>query len=594
MSLLSRSLEVVFMSCNLQPRFRRRPLHPRRRYSLQLLPARQFQKRRLEKISIFSLPLKNSNRQCSTLRQTGKFHNFFSISKLKNSPSPNSSYFHRQSAFNPFAQYQMASNTGQPLVQSNSQIPLQQPGFIQPQQTAFQQSPPNPFGPQQPSGHQPFSTFLPQATGVAQNQLPSQQPSFLRPQQTGANPFRQSMLVPQSTGMALFGGAGMGGQGNLSTFPPHNNSTGLNGSTPFTSTGIAFSATSSVASPFAGPFPRSTAPSDLPTRPSSTPLTSFGSTSSAASPPSAQPVKIHQTGTKNPFGPVTTSPPPIPRQPTLLELGMGISGNSAVQTGQHQNQPSQQPSQQQQSFGGFGFNTGALSAGATDISSVASSFALSRTNGNEVGPQQASPTVVSPPGTLNAQNTATTTAGSTFSDSLYSFSNQPAGGTNTSMTSNTSSLKPQITGFAGLKPFKPSSSFGASLLESLPPIPGSLPGTPALNGNGTTSPLSGGHPSSETGTQMSAIRSNSQPLGSGGFGGSGSTLGHGLRPQMTGGATNPFRASMIGSPTGGTPNFGGNSSFTPFTPNSANATTPFASNIGGGAFGSGFTSVQNQ
>lgn len=270
---------------------------------------------------------------------------------------------------------------------------------------------------------------------------------------------------------------------------------------------------------------------------------------------------------------------------------MGMNGSNtanAPQSELYEHQPSQQSSQQP-AFGGFGFNSGALSAGATDISGVASSFAFNKANENEASP----PPVVSPSGALNAQNTATTT-GSTFSVSPFSspLSYQPTGTTNTSNA--TGSLKPQLTGFAGLKPFKPSSSFGASLLESLPPIPGSSPGTPVLNGNanGTTSSSSGGFTS--PGTHVSGMRSTSQPLGAGGFGNSGSTLGQGLRPQMTGGAANPFRASMMGLPAGGAPYFDGNPSFTPFTPNSASMTPSFAANTSGRAFGSGFTSTQSQ
>jgi hypothetical protein len=473
-------------------------------------------------------------------------------------------------------------------MQPNFQIP-QQTGFLQAQPSAYQQ-PPTPFE----SGHRPFSTFLPQATGIAQNQLPHQSPSFLQPQATGVNPFRQSMLVPQSTGMALFGGAGMGSLGNPNTFPQpqQSNATGVHASTPFTSTGIAFSASSSIASPFAQSVTSpSTAPPNLPARPSSTPLTSFVSPSSVASPPAPQLVKTHQTGTRNPFGPVTTPPPPVPRQPTLMELGMGIGGNSvanAPPSGQTQHQPSQQPPAQQQSFRGFGFNSAALSPGATDISSVASSFAFNKTNGSAT---TASLKDVPSPGAFSVQNTATTNA---LSDSLFSssLSNQPTGVTNTPQTSNnTTSLKPQLTGFAGIKPFKPSSSFGASLLESLPPIPGSLPGTPALNGNGNgaTSSLGGGFSSPGTVTQMPGIPPSTQ-FSNGGFGSTGSTLGQGLRPQMTGAAVNPFRASMMVPSTGGAPNFSGNR-FTSFTPNGSSTDPSLPATM---AFGSGFTSVQNQ
>jgi hypothetical protein len=272
-----------------------------------------------------------------------------------------------------------------------------------------------------------------------------------------------------------------------------------------------------------------------------------------------------------------------------MELGMGIGGNSAVnmpQPVQHQYQPSQQPSAQQQSFGGFGFNSAALSPGATDISSVASSFAFNKTNGSASTAQHASLMDVPPSGAFNAQNTATTNTGSADSFFSSSLSNQPTGATNPSLTSNnTTSLKPHLTGFAGLKPFKPSSSFGASLLESLPPIPGSLPGTPALNGNanGATSSLSGGLSSPGAGTQMPGMHTSPQ-FSNGGFGSTGSTLGQGLRPQMTGAAVNPFRASMMVPSTGGTPNSGGNR-FTSFTPNGSStdpslpATMAFAATL---------------
>ncbi len=129
----------------------------------------------------------------------------------------------------------MAMVTGQPFMQQ-SQISAQPTGFIMPQATAMPQQP-NPFGnfltPQVPqqTGHRPFSAYLqPQQTGFIQPQQPqatgfspqqphltgfTQQPpqgGLLQPQMTGANPFRQSMMIPQSTGAALFGGANTQGQ----------------------------------------------------------------------------------------------------------------------------------------------------------------------------------------------------------------------------------------------------------------------------------------------------------------------------------------------------------------------------------------------
>ncbi|GLB41870.1 putative ANTH domain containing protein [Lyophyllum shimeji] len=477
--------------------------------------------------------------------------------------SPGTAYFQNQSASNPFAQMQM---TGQPFLQA------QPTGFLRPQHTAFQVPSTNPFGlppqsQQTQSGHRPFTAFLPQPTGVAQPQqfqpqptsfpqsqsMPSrptgfatlqlpQQTGFLQPQATGANPFRQSMLLPQSTGMALFSGA----------------ANGPNMSQPFTSTGIAFSTNSSIASPFAqtpssAPFQQ---PANVPARPSSTPLTSFGSTSnSSTSPPVAQPVKTHQTGTRNPFGPITpAAPPPLPKQPTLMELSMGIGAANTTQAGQDQpSQPQQQP--QQQTGSGFGsFTGGALNPGATDISSVASSFAFNKPNGTTNTPQS-STSGFPPIGALNAQATATSTA-STLSDSLFSSSlySQPTVATNSS-TPSVAPIKPQMTGFAGLKPFKPSSSFGSALMESLPTIAGSSPSTPtpATNSNTTTSTgdptLAGPGSAPQTSTIV-----NPSATGTTGTVGTSSSLGVGLRPQITGGgAANPFRASMMAL-SNGTPN----------------------------------------
>jgi len=89
---------------------------------------------------------------------------------------------------------------------------------------------------------------------------------------------------------------------------------------------------------------------------------------------------------------------------------------------------------------------------------------------------------------------------------------------------------------------------------------------------------------------------NAQPMNTpsfGGFGG-GSSLGVGLRPQMTGGAANPFRASTFTNPTNGPMN--GSTGAFPSSTSSPSAFGGGAVNFGAspfgafsaGAFGSGF------
>ncbi|KIK61616.1 hypothetical protein GYMLUDRAFT_42631 [Collybiopsis luxurians FD-317 M1] len=541
--------------------------------------------------------------------------------------SPNTAYFQQQGAVNPFVQMGMAPQFGQ------TQMQPQPTGFIAPQQTAFP-SAPNPFGmmqqqqqqaPQQPpshlrlqpqtTGHRPFSSFLPpQATGMPGGQL---QTGFLQPQATGANPFRQSMLMPQTTGMAMFGVGGGGGMQPQQQFQqPQSAPSGapnsfpaLNGTPNLQSSSLGSTAFAPIPT-MSGPFSQqasSASAMNVPARPASTPLTALGPTqsSTATSPPVAQPVKTHQTGTRNPFGPIITPAPPVPKQPTLMELAMGIGNQNQNATGAGQSQQPQQQSQgapqlpQQTGFGNFSFNLSALNPGASDMSGIASSFASQKAENAPASTQSTfSPSFTSGP--LSSQNTSTTTSGSAFSDSLFSssLSTQPTGATTTSSTPSISltgaaPLKSQATGFGGLKPFKPSSSFGASLLESLPPIPGSSPATPAVTGSPSTSPLGGlgtnGLGSSVTGLpngtglnsgftggltgglggQPTGLPQASSFTGAAGMGqstglggqssmlgnsnGMGSTLGSGLRPQMTGGGANPFRASMFSTAGNGVP-----------------------------------------
>ncbi|KZP21067.1 ANTH-domain-containing protein, partial [Athelia psychrophila] len=469
----------------------------------------------------------------------------------------------------PSAQFQQVAppNPFGPFGPQPTGMQPQPTGFMMPQMTAFQpMNQPNPFGlqVQQQQEHRPFSSFLPSQmqsapTGFQQAQptlfqqplqaqttsfqqpLQPQPTSFLQPlqaQATGSNPFRQSMMMPQTTGFPAspFGQPQQQQQQNTSS-PFQMNA---NQPSPFAPSALPQNSVFNSSSAFSS---MARNPSDVPARPASTPLTTFGPASTAISPPEAQPVKTHQTGSRNPFGVPVAPAPPVPKAPTMMELYM--NGGSL-------NSQATQPRSQTTSLGGpseFGaFNAGPTNDTGTGMASVASSFSQ-----NKAGESKASS------GTfpfLNAQNTATTSSG--FSDSIFSsLSTQPTGATTTSGSAAPSmspTLKPQMTGFSGLKAFKPSSSFGASLLESLPPIPGSSPGTPGANPpTGTSSPPS----AFGNGSFMGNTAFSSQPTGvnaqpTGAFV---SSLGSGLRPQMTGGAANPFRAqSMYSNNATGVPN----------------------------------------
>ncbi|KAI1785676.1 ANTH-domain-containing protein [Ganoderma leucocontextum] len=530
--------------------------------------------------------------------------------------SPTTSYFQNQAMQNPFYQQQMMTGAmlgaqafGQPQVQ------LQPTGFLMPQQTAMPMGGTNPFGlqPQPHPQQQPQQQFQPF--------LAAQQTGFLQPQMTGANPFRQSTLFPQTTGMP-FGGQNAGTLQATNPFPQQSPSSPQNPmqtSSPFypqpsqPSTAIQLQPTAQPLFPFNNSFanasqpPASAGPTfaqpfaqsassgvpaqSVPPRSATAPLTGPGP---SASPPPAQPVKTHQTGSRNPFGQPVTTPPPVPKPPTLMELAMGVNN-------QAQQQQQQQPMQTGAfpSFGGFGTPlaahqqngtssppaNGASANGSSIMASVATSFAFnsSKPSGTTQNPSLGT---FSP---LASQPTSSTTTGSTFSDSLFSsLSSQPTGAT--ALTSSTGApsisissaggagppLQRQQTGFGGIKAFKPSSSFGAALLESLPPIP-SQPSTPA-----------GSPPASNPGSSIT-----SQATGFPGLSSQPTGLVGGLRPQATGmlGGANPFRASMFstdagtgaGAGLGSTPSF--LSSTTTTTTSfgsaaSASSTSPF--NLGGG------------
>ena len=429
------------------------------------------------------------------------------------------------------------------IVPQQTAVPQQSTGFIVPQQTAVPRQPNfGNFQPQQQPTHRPFSSYLmSHTTGFPQLQSPQTsgflqpQQTFLQPQATGSNPFRQSMLVPQSTGMALFGAS----QGQS---VPNGQS-----SAPVSLPGISGLSSPFSTMPLPAPTPSVGATSnDIPARPSSTPLTSYKAPSQPL-----QPVKSHQTGTRNPFGPITSTPPPIPKAPTLLELktGMAANGNTTSQNQQSAEQPLLQ--QQTGAFNKFSFSNSALNPGAADISSVASSFAFS--NPKAVGSTISDKSSSNNSGFMGSQQTGTTSTGSAFSDSRLPQSN----------TSPTMSGPPpvtsHITGFGGLKPFIPSSSFGASLLESLPIITSSptnsTPGSNAVNGL-ATSPGGANQPSSASNGTSNYSFLNNQPTGAtGGFGGAASPGGANQPSSASNGTSN--YSFLNNQPTGATGGFGG-------------------------------------
>ncbi|KAF9218510.1 ANTH-domain-containing protein [Gyrodon lividus] len=482
--------------------------------------------------------------------------------------SPTNNYFPQQTAHNPFVQRQLTGAFTSHSFGFPGPVQMQPTGFpaSQPFQIAqsshsaqsFQFSQTMAFGAQpqqQAPQHRPFSTFLPpQPTGLQSGPAAG----FLQPQVTGANPFRQSMLIPQTTGMAPFNVGGI-------TPTPQTSATQTNSPFQITSTpqlqsfGQPFGQLGQPQQPTSSgtPLGQTTAltPSDIPARPASTPLTSFGAT---LSPHITPPIQSHQTGSRNPFGVPVTPAPSVPKPPTLFELSMGF-GNLGLDG-------SQSALQQSQQTGAINSQASTAGAPASTISSVASSFASAKKPDEKAFPSFGG--FLNGPG-ASVLSTSTATSGSTTSDSLFSsppLSSQPTGATvissvpSISVSAVRGPLKPQTTGFSGIKPFKPTSNFGASLLESLPPIPRSDATTPDTTSGPTASHLS--TPSLPTnlilkgsgiGQDSSALGGmNPQPTGAPGPSAfqkvnGGSILGVGLRPQATGalGAANPFRATMF-------------------------------------------------
>ncbi|KAH7335185.1 ANTH domain-containing protein [Rhizoctonia solani] len=429
----------------------------------------------------------------------------------------------------------------QPLQPQSTAMPFIQPQqtaapFLQPQDTA------RPFQPQQ------------------------QQPApFLQPQMTGSNPFRQTILLPQSTGMPT------------NPFP----------SNPFPS----------------NPFPSNPATPSAQLTGTGTGITRPASTPIGGTERTIAPLVPQATGSRNPFGPVAPAPPPpVPKLPTLAELQSGMfsggTGQNANGAGAGSNQPFGASTGQNQPFGSgvFGQTNGSESqqsqtgSNVFDMSSIASSFAFGNNDATPkpeikpLDPQATATSSFSGSSMFSAQPTgssfssiSTTPFGSSSTTSPFNLgSTSPFNSSSTSLfgassgSTTTPSLVPQVTGFGGsnVKPFKPTSSFGAELMDN---FPGAKTDSPSLSfgssfGSGLSSQATGlgsqstGLSSQSTGLGSQPTGLSSQPTGlsfqSTGFGTSAfggglssqptGAFGGGLQPQATGGA-NPFRASMFNS-----------------------------------------------
>ncbi|CDU25692.1 related to YAP1802-protein involved in clathrin cage assembly [Sporisorium scitamineum] len=376
-------------------------------------------------------------------------------------------------------------------------------GGLQPQMTGY-----NPFMAQQQTGmqmpmHQQMTGFggmQPQVTG------------FIQPQATGFNPFRQS-IMPQPTG---FGGPFGAFDGQSSMFsqpqqqqqqppqqqqqqqqqPQHQQQQQQQQNQPFQ--GLQPQHTATPSQPQIPSQQTSTNSFGQPTnQQQSSALSSFNSAfqsqsngqQSKPSEPTASPAKLllpQKTGSRNPFAPPpgSTPPPaspPAPKGPSLNQLAMsafgapngghyGLGANAwdgSDPSGKNATNQQQQQQQQQQS------GSGLLAPQKTGlIGSIASEFAFQNQNNTSSSNNVGSSFGGSTPG---AVSTPTGQPSNDLSSQFgaLSFGTNAAGSSSAQPSqpqtlTQTQALQPQPTGFGGssVRPFKPESSFGASLASN--------------------------------------------------------------------------------------------------------------------------------
>jgi hypothetical protein len=359
-----------------------------------------------------------------------------------------------------------------------------QNAFVQPQQTGFQASQPAPFQPTQSAPFQAQQTgFLqPQSTGMFQpQQQPQSQPTGpfaqsapLQPQATGFNPFRQSMLMPQSTGLPFR-------SPNSNAFQPSDRSASApsqqaNEVKPLTAQQTGTN------NPFALPSdrqPKKAAPSG----PS---LFEMAMHKSMAN--NAQFSQPQTTG--SPFGQQNATPAPLAPQAT------GFAGSSIVPFSSRMG-GSPLPGQS----GGntpAAFQEADKTGGNGYMSDLASAFATTSTNDKQGQPDQNANAGSSNVSGLFGSGLFSQGTGTTNTSGSHNLFSQTTGTTAASSafpsTPSSNFLQPQPTGFAGssVKPFKPSSNFGSTLVtdNGVSPNPTGSSGSPfgmSMGGNTTGS-----------------------------------------------------------------------------------------------------------
>lgn len=449
--------------------------------------------------------------------------------------SPNSNYFQQQASMNPLGQ----SSTALPPVQT-----------IFPQQTGL--IPPAPG--RESMGHALFGALNgSQAPHLLQAQptgwsagVPSV--NSLQPQMTGApNPFRQSMFNPN----------GMGNMSMISSQP-----TGLNPFSQFTTnqpSNLLSANQIFPGSPWSNPpgqLDRSNgAMSAPPTQAvASDSLDAFPSPNSSTSPSNSSslvsPLKAQVTGSRNPFAllPGSVATPPVPKLPSAEGLSLNALAASAFSQSMVQQrareqaallQFQQQQQRQQQSAAErdllaendraaqekleqeakkkkefqdfFSQQLSKLEGGGKDLESAN----IQGTNG--LFSNVASEFAVTKPNVAGEQSNATSTLHLGLMNQTTGFPGALNGQSQVSITSglnnntlSSSTLLPQKTGFGGsnIKPFQPSSSFGASLaaqLEQKSVVSGQF----APSVNSSTGPFN--HDASIGGTTL-AVPNSSNPM----------------------------------------------------------------------------------
>jgi hypothetical protein len=438
----------------------------------------------------------------------------------------------QQPIANPFRQSMFPQATGFNPMQAQmtgfpAQQPFQQQGMpMMPQQTGFMQPPPqqsqmpsaqNAFMQPQQTGMGQMSPFgQPPQTGMPQSSMQApftqSQAAPLQPQATGFNPFRQSMMMPQVTGLPF-----RSPSENAFSSMPRSTSAPLSPSAHETKP-LTAQATGTN-NPFALPSDR------LPKKQASTGPSLFEMAMHKSMANNTQQGQS-QLGPGQGQGQAQGgAPAPLAPQATGF-AGSSIvpfssrMGNSSPFAGQTSDSGS--PQQPQPSSA----NPGTAANGGSDnsfMSDLASAFALTSTNDSSKPSAGGSSGSNAFGGGFNAGSLFGQNTGATSSTGNNMFA-QTTGTTGISSpppatpSSTAGFLQPQATGFAGssIKPFKPSSNFGSTLVTDMP---GSNIGSSQTS------------PSSPFGAGMGQAQMGGNSTG--------------LQPQSTG--FNPFGASAFGN-----------------------------------------------